>query len=136
VNEAPERDNLLADLWRESRNSWMATKRWAQIAIVGGFLVLFAITFLPLPLPHAVRAWVRILSYAAVIAGAVESLKALDEFYLRVYVYSAAFAAVASSVILVAAFELDWPLASQGFAIINTMFAIAFVYQFVRLRRP
>jgi hypothetical protein len=135
VSEAPESDNLLRDLWRESCSAWMATARWAQIAMIAGFVILAAVTLVPLPLPHDVHSWIRVLSYAALMAGVVEHVRSLDEFYMHVYVYSAAFAAVASSVILVAAYELDWPIASQGFAIISVMFGIGFVYTFIQMRR-
>jgi hypothetical protein len=136
VNDPAERDSMMHDLWRESCNSWVATARWAQVAIIAGFVVLIAATFAPLPFPHSVRSWIRILSYAALMAGVVAHIRALDEFYMRLYVYSAAFAAAASSVILVAAYDLRWPLASQGFEIISVMFLIGFVYTFIQMRRP
>jgi len=136
MNEPPEPDSLMHDLWRESCNSWAATARWGQVMLIAGLATLAAFTFLPPLLPHDVLAWIRILSYAALMAGVVESLKALDEFYMRVYAYSAAFAAVSSSVILFAAYELRWPLASEGTVVITATFGIGFVYTFARLRRP
>jgi hypothetical protein len=136
MNEAPERDNLLHDLWRESCSAWVATARWAQVAMIAGFIILATVTLVPLPIPHDVHAWIRVLSYATLMAGVVEHVRSLDEFYMHVYVYSAAFAAVASSVILVAAYELDWPIASQGFAMISATFGVGFFYNFIRLRRP
>jgi hypothetical protein len=135
VSEGPETDNLLRDLWRESCIAWLATARWAQVAIIAGFVILATVSLVPLPLPHEVHAWIRVLSYAVFMAGVVQHVRSLDEFYMHVYVYSAAFAAVASSVILVAAYELDWPIASQGFAIISATFGIGFFYTFFRLRR-
>jgi hypothetical protein len=136
VSEPVERDSLLYDLWRESCNCWVATARWAQVAMIAGFATLAAVSLLPLPVPAYTAAWIRIVSYGAFMAGTIAHVRAMDEFYMRVYVYSAAFAAVASSLILFAAFELRWPLTTQGFAIISATFAIGFVYTFVQMRRP
>jgi hypothetical protein len=133
---AAERDNLLADLWRESWDSWVAMPRWAQVVLIAGFVVhTGAVIFKPAGMPYVVMAALRIGGFMAIVVGLVENAKVLDEFYTRVYLEACAISLVLSSIVLYAGAEFGIKFGSMIIGVLYASFVLGFVVAFARLRR-
>jgi hypothetical protein len=130
-------EGLLRDLTRESWNSFVAMPRWAQATLVLGIVTHVAVSVFipPHALPDVALASIRVAAFVAVIIGAIENAKTMDEFYARVYLDACAISLVLSSLVLYAASSFGFEFGIRSVSVILVTFVIGFVAAFARLRR-
>ena len=131
-----ERDNLLADLNRETWNSIVAMPRWAQAVLFAGFAGFLVLGLGDWPeIPHTLLACLRTGAFILLIAGLIENARGFDEFYARVYLYASTFSFILSGLAIYAAYEFGVNLGVRVISVMAGAFCIGFLVAFAYLRR-
>lgn len=127
---------FLSDFDRECRRSIRAMSPLGKALLFGGLIGWVLVQWLPPTWGSPVVVdVVRIVIFAAFIAGAVANGRAADEFYRAAYTQSCAIALPVSAVFVYAAslFRVNFSITIVGWLI--AIWLISFLIAFGRLRR-